>query len=333
MARGVLLAQLGTPDAPTPKALRRFLKEFLLDRRVVDYPRWFWLPILYGPILTFRPRKSAALYRKIWTPEGSPLLLTTRRQAQLLQDALGDSFVVEIGMRYGKPSIAHGIDRLLSMGVEQIVVLPLFPQYSHTTTGSVFDAVDAALNEHTDAPPLRRIRSFATAPSYIDALAARAREYQDAKGEPDRWMLSYHGIPERYARHGDPYPAECQATSRALAKTMGWEEDRWEMCYQSRFGPEAWLAPYTDARLEDLGKAGLRRLAVSCPGFVADCLETLDEIGEVGAGRFAKAGGGQLELLPCLNDHPAAIDMLAALTRQASGEAGWEAEAGLDVLS
>jgi ferrochelatase len=310
------LAQLGTPDAPTPEALRRYLREFLSDRRVVDYPRWFWNPILHGIILNTRPAKSAALYEKVWTEEGSPLLLHTQNQARLLQEALGPDWVVDMGMRYGNPSLVAATERLLDQGLERIVLLPLFPQYSHTTTSSVYDVVHPLVRSRPDAPPLVSICSWADDPGYIGALAARAREHEERFGSPDRWLLSYHGIPRRYVRQGDPYADDCRRTSELLAAEMQWPREVWEMCFQSRFGPEPWLQPYTDRRLESLGAEGVGTLYALCPGFTADCLETLDEIGEVGAELFEASGGGRLDLVPCLNDHPAAVEAMADLVRR-----------------
>jgi ferrochelatase len=335
---GILLAQLGTPDAPTAAALRRYLREFLSDRRVIDLPRWLWLPILYGPILAFRPRRSAALYRRVWTPQGSPLLLNTRRQADLLQERLGPQLQVEMGMRYGEPSLALALERLIERGAQRVLVAPMFPQSSATTVASVIDGVEVALgrlrrtgsateravraSSARRVPELRALPAFCADPLYIGALAARAREVVATHGRPDRWVFSFHGIPQRYARKGDMYPLQCAATARALAAALGLRADRWHLCYQSRFGPEPWLRPYTDEVLMELGRMGVGTVYAVCPGFVADCLETIDEIGEISARRFQEAGGGRLRLVPCLNDHPAWIEALAGLVRHEL--AAWE---------
>ena len=318
MSTGILLAQLGTPDAPTPEAVRRYLREFLADPRVIDLPRWLWLPILYGPILALRPRRSAALYQRIWTPEGSPLLVHTRRQGELLQQRLGAGMPVEIGMRYGSPSLSEGLERLGQRGVKRVLVAPMFPQFSNTTVSSIMDGIAQALRERTQPflPELRTLPSFCDEPGYVGALAACAAEVVAAHGEPDVWIFSFHGLPERYVRKGDCYPQQCEATARALATALGLAEERWRRTYQSRFGPEAWLQPYTDMVLGQLARAGTRTVYALCPGFVADCLETIDEIGEVSAHRFRAAGGTQLRLVPCLNEHPAWIDALEQLVRR-----------------
>lgn len=318
MSTGILLAQLGTPDAPTPAAVRTYLREFLADPRVIDLPRWLWLPILHGPILAFRPRRSAALYRRIWTPDGSPLLVYTRRLGELLQQRLGAAMPVEVGMRYGNPSLSHALERLAERGAKRILVAPLFPQFSHTTVSSVMDGVAQALRARTQPflPELRTLPSYCDEPGYIAALATRAREVIAQHGEPDSWIFSFHGIPQRYVRKGDCYPQQCAATARALAGALALPDDRWRQTYQSRFGPESWLAPYTDEVLAGLARQGVRTVYAVCPGFAADCLETIDEIAEVSAHRFCEAGGSLLRLVPCLNDHPAWADALEQLVRR-----------------
>lgn len=299
---GILLAQLGTPDAPTTAAVRRYLAEFLADRRVVDLNRGVWWLVLNGIILRTRPAKSAELYRKVWTPEGSPLLCTTKAQAEALAKGLGGEVRVEVAMRYGNPSTASAIDTLCDWGAERILLFPMYPQYSAPTTGSTCDAVCEALPKRRFIPALRVVPPYYEHPRYIEALAASARQALARRArKPDRILISFHGIPQRYADLGDPYPRHCEATARALAKAMGWAAGDTILTYQSRFGREPWLHPYTDETLMGLGKAGVRDVMVLCPGFIADCLETIDEIGNLGAEQFRHGGGESLELVPCLN--------------------------------
>jgi ferrochelatase len=314
---GILLVQLGSPDAPTPRALRRFLKEFLGDPRVVEVNRTLWWFILRCFILPFRPRRSAALYRRVWTEQGSPLILATLKTARLLESALAGAARVEAGMRYGNPSLASTFDGLVADGVERLLVLPLFPQYSAATTASVIDAVGQILSRRRVVPALRVAPPFFDHPAYLGALATTIREgLSGLAGKPDRLILSFHGIPRRYVERGDPYETHCHATASSLAAELGLGANEWEFCFQSRFGREEWLRPYFDERIEVLARAGTRRLAVACPGFVADCLETTDEIGREGKCRFIEAGGEDLKLVPCLNTHPAWIDALARMSRE-----------------
>jgi ferrochelatase len=319
---GILLAQLGTPDAPTTSAVRRYLAEFLADRRVVDLNRAVWWLVLNGIILRTRPAKSAALYRKVWTPEGSPLLCTTKGQADALAKELGGEVRVEVAMRYGNPSTASAIDALIDWGAERILLFPMYPQYSAATTGSTYDAVYAAFPKHRYVPALRVVPPYYDHPLYIEALAASVRRALAQRSrKPDRILISFHGIPQRYADLGDPYPQHCEATVRALAKTMGWSESDYLMTFQSRFGREPWLHPYTDETLLGLGKQGVRDVMVLCPGFIADCLETIDEIGNLGAEQFLEGGGESLELVPCLNVRD---EWIAAMVEIARGEmCGW----------
>jgi ferrochelatase len=313
--RALLLAQLGTPDAPTPEAVRRYLAEFLSDVRVVDYPRWLWLPLLHGIILRVRPKKSAALYRRVWMEEGSPLLVYSQRLQRALADALGSQWQVALGMRYGNPSLQEALEELKGAGFSELVVLPLFPQYSRSTSESVYDKLELLWPKSTRKVKVVELRSFATQESYLEALALTAREAQERWGVPRHWLLSFHGLPRRYVKQGDPYATQCEATARALAAKMGWPEDRWELGYQSRFGPEPWITPNTQERLLKLGKAKTESLYVMTPSFTSDCLETLDEIGELGREMFQEAGGGDFRLLPCLNDHPAFVRSLTGIIR------------------
>ena len=313
-AVGVLLVNLGSPDAPTPSAVRRYLAEFLADPRVIEAPRWFWLPILHGVILRTRPRRSALAYASVWMPEGSPLMVYSRRQESALQVALDQhalgAYQVALAMRYGQPSVAAGLDRLQAMGCQRILILPLYPQYSATTTASVSDAVGAWLRRQRALPELQWVNKYAEAPGYIAALAASVRAYWAREGQGERLLLSFHGIPQQYADQGDPYAEQCRATAHALAAALGLEADRWALAFQSRFGPTRWLGPYTDQVLNAWAGAGVRTVDALCPGFSADCLETLEEI----AIRYAEtleSRGGKLRYIPALNDAP---DHIAFLT-------------------
>ena len=309
---GVLLVNLGTPDAPTAAAIRPYLREFLSDRRVVDLPRWLWLPILHGIILPLRPRKLAPQYARIWRDDGSPLLAITRELAAALSAALAPMPVVA-AMRYGRPGVAAGLAELRRAGVSRVIVLPLYPQYSGTTTASAFDALDAAL---AAAPsPLRvvRIEEYHADAGYIDALADSVRAHWAANGRGDRLLMSFHGIPVRYAGRGDPYGRQCEETARRLAAALALSDGDWQVAYQSRVGKAEWLGPYTDVVIPDLARRGVRKLDVVCPGFAADCLETLDEVAIRYRDAFVAAGGEALRYVPALNAHPAHVAALAAI--------------------
>lgn len=314
---GILLTNLGTPDAPTAPALRRYLAEFLWDRRVVDVPRPLWWLILHGVILRIRPARSAALYRKVWTADGSPLLSIARRQRELLQQQLerqwpGRTRVV-LGMRYGRPSIAAALDELREAGVGQVLVLPLYPQNSCSTTASTLDAVAAALRVRRDVPALNFVADYHADAGYIDALAASVREARQADEPVQRLLFSFHGTPERFRSEGDPYYRQCLATARLTAERLGLAEDAWQVTFQSRFGREPWLQPYTDEVLRQLPAAGVKRVQVICPGFSADCLETLEEIAGENREVFLHAGGEAFQYIPALNDRPDHIAALAAI--------------------
>jgi ferrochelatase len=312
----VVLAQLGTPDAPTYGALWRYLREFLSDPKVIDKPRWLWLPILYGPILTFRPRTSAKLYKKIWTPEGSPLLIYSRQVASMLQDELGSEARVELGMRYGNPSLEDLLIRLCAQRIQRILLVPLFPQYSETTTGSVVELAQRVIERRPDPPELEVFPPYFDQPLYIETIAAMAKQTAAEHGPGEKWVFSFHGIPQSYADKGDPYPKHCEVTAQALADALRLPEEAWILTYQSRVGPDPWLQPYTDEVFESLGKEGLGRIYVICPGFAADCLETIDEIAEIGQEQFAEAGGGDLHLVPALNSEPGWVLALATMVRR-----------------
>ena len=322
MKTGVLLAQLGTPDAPTTPAVRRYLKEFLSDRRVVDLPRLLWWPILHGIILRVRPKRSAALYRKVWTEAGSPLLLHTQTQARLVAERLGTDFHVGYGMRIGNPGMFPALDAAVAAGVERLVVIPLFPQYSTATSLSVSDIVQAWQRKRPDAPPVEVYCSFPDQPTYIEALAASVRRAGVHPSGESPLVMSFHGIPQRYADRGDPYPQECEATARALAATLALPDDAWRLTYQSRFGREEWLRPYTDETLQGLARDGIREVSVIAPSFVADCLETIDEIGRELREEFEAEGGTAFTRIDCLNGDPAFADALAEVALAAIEGAG-----------
>jgi ferrochelatase len=315
----VLLANLGTPDAPTAPALRRYLAEFLGDRRVVDLPRWLWLPILHGIILRTRPAKSAEKYAKIWTPEGSPLKVHTERQAALLKHLFGAGrreATVAWAMRYGQPSLAAVLDRLVADGASRIVVLPLYPQYAGSTTASVYDAVEAWRARRPDAVELVAVQSYHQHPTYIAALAASVRDHWETRGRPDKLVMSFHGIPQRAVDKGDPYAEQCRQTAAAVAAALELAPEAWQLTFQSRFGRAAWLQPYTQPTLEQMAKDGIKRVDVICPGFVGDCLETLEEIGMECRDAFIAAGGGEFNYIPCLNERADWIAALATIARE-----------------
>ena len=315
---GVLLCNVGTPAAPTFRALRRYLAEFLSDPRIVELPAWLWQPVLHGVVLNLRPARSARLYQRIWTREGSPLLLTTEKQASglrwLIKARTGVGVPVVIGMRYGEPSIAAGLRTLRAAGVGRVLVLPLFPQYCAATTGAVLDAVFAELKTWRALPEVRTINHYYQHAGYLEALRQSLRRSFQTHGRPARLLFSFHGIPERYARAGDPYPAQCQATAAVVAKRLGLGEAEWQVAFQSRLGPVRWLQPYTDEVLEAWGRAGVAHAQVVCPGFAADCLETVDEIGREGAHTFQSAGGGAYHYVPALNDNREHVAALGAVT-------------------
>jgi len=320
---GVLLANLGTPTAPERKPVARFLREFLSDPRVVDLPRYLWLPLLNLVIIPLRAGRSAAAYRQIWWPEGSPLLVLTERLAQRLRASLGEGLRVEVGMRYGVPSIRSGLERLRAAGVEEIVILPMYPQFSGTTTASIYDAVDAALENLAWYPRRQPVDTYHEHPAWIEAIAASIRAHQAEHGAADKLIFSLHGIPQRYVRQGDPYQQQCEASVRAVAEKLGLADDQWLLTYQSRVGREPWLQPYTDITLEELARSGVRHVQVVCPGFAVDCLETLEEIAEQNRERFEAAGGEKLEYIPALNDSDAHAHLYRQLVEEALAGPQW----------
>ncbi len=300
---GILLTNTGTPDAPTTTAVRRYLREFLSDKRVVHLPRLIWLPILYGLILPFRAKKSAALYQHIWTTD-SPMRLHMQALGEKLAHYLQNEtteVVVSLGMNYGKPSIANGLKHLFDASIDELVVLPLYPQYSDTTTASSFDRIEAFIKDYANLPPIRKIRSYAAHPAYIQALASQLETHWETRGRSPHLLISYHGIPERFVKAGDPYQAECEATTHALVKALDLQPGSYTHCYQSKFGYDAWLQPSTQDLFNILPSKGVRTIDVICPGFSVDCLETLDEIAMVGRDDFIKAGGEALHYIPALN--------------------------------
>ena len=310
---GILLANLGTPDAPTPGAVKRYLRQFLSDKRVVDTSRLLWWPLLRGVILPIRSPRVAKLYQSVWMEEGSPLMVYSRRQQQALAARLPDT-PVALGMSYGSPSLASAVDDLLAQGVEHIVVLPLYPQNSCSTVAAVWDELARILAKKRAIPGISFIRDYAEHPDYIHALAASVRASFAVHGEPDLLLLSYHGIPQRYANQGDDYPQRCRDTTRELVSALGLPPERVMMTFQSRFGREPWLTPYTDETLKMLGEKGTKHIQVLCPGFAADCLETLEEIAVQNREIFLEAGGKQYEYIPALNADAAHIEMMVNLT-------------------
>ncbi len=327
----VLFCNLGTPDAPTPAAVKRYLAEFLSDPRVVEIPRLLWLPLLHGLILPLRSAKSAAKYATIWTTEGSPLKLWTVKQATMLQGYLGERghrITVRHAMRYGSPSIAAELDKLKAEGVTRILILPAYPQYSGTTTASLFDAVFGWAARVRHLPELRFVNRYHDDAGYIKALARRITAHWQSNGRPDRLVMSFHGVPERTLQLGDPYHCECQKTARLLANQLGLTSDQWQLTFQSRFGKARWLEPYTEPTLVALARAGTRRVDVVCPGFTSDCLETLEEIGQEARDAFLAAGGKEFHYIPCLNDSNEWLAALAQIAQQHL--AGWPTQSSPD---
>lgn len=315
---GVLLVNLGTPDAPDAKSVRRYLKEFLSDRRVINLNPLLWQPILRGPILTFRPKKAAKAYQKIWMDEGSPLLVYTQRQAESLASRLASQkeVIVDFAMTYGNPSIASRLDALRERGCNRVAVLALYPQYSATTTAAVYDRVFDYFKTTRWQPALRTAPAFFERPDYIAALAGSIKTHiQGLNFTPDHVLMSYHGIPKAYLMKGDPYHCQCLKTTRLVAEHLGWDAELITSSFQSRFGPTEWLQPYTDARLAALPAEGAKNLVIASPAFMADCLETLEEISIEGREIFIEAGGENFSAVPCLNDTAPAITLLEAIIK------------------
>ncbi len=312
---GILLVNLGTPDAPTAQAVRPYLKEFLSDPRVVEIPKPIWWLILNGIILNVRPKKSASKYARVWMKEGSPLRVYTEKQALLLQGYLGERtqapLVVDYAMSYGNPSIASVMQKLKAQNCTRILIVPMYPQYAASSTATVFDRVFAAVQQMRNTPAIRTIKHFHDDPGYIKALAANVNDYWMTHGRPEKLVMSFHGVPRYTLEKGDPYHCECLKTGRLLAQELGLKPEQYQISFQSRFGKAEWVKPYTTATLLELGKQKTRRVDVVCPGFVADCLETLEEIALEGKEDFQHAGGGEYHYIRCLNDRN---DWMHALT-------------------
>lgn len=329
---GILLVNLGTPQAPTKQAVRPYLREFLSDKRVIDYPRWLWYPILYGIILNVRPKKSAAAYASVWTDAGSPLLVYSQQVAQQLQTQLAYDWAnpvqVVLAMRYGQPSIRRGLEELRDKGARRLLILPMYPQYSVTTVGTIFDEVFDVLKKWEWLPEIRTVHEYYRHPLYVQAIAdsVQAHWAENGRAENGRSKLIYsmHGVPARYTRKGDPYECQCKDTAELISAALGLHDDAWQLTFQSRFGPEAWLQPYTDATMKQLGADGVERIDVLCPGFAADCLETLEEINVENRHYFLEAGGKEFHYIPALNDSPAHVNIMVAIATEQTQ--GWRPE-------
>ena len=312
---GILLVNLGTPDAPTTSAVKRYLGEFLSDTRVIDVSRFIWKPILYGIILPFRSPKVAKLYQSIWLDEGSPLLAYSLRQKEKLSQCF-PGIPIEIGMTYGSPSVKSAIDSIMSQNITDLVVLPLYPQYSCTTTAAVYDAITKVFQGIRTIPSLHFIRSYAEHPAYIQALASSIEDSFVKHGEPDRLVLSFHGIPQRYCNTGDIYQQECEKTAELLKAALNYPSEKVLLTYQSRFGREPWLMPYMDKTMHALPAQGVKSVQVICPGFSVDCLETLEEISEQNKEFFISSGGDSYHYISALNDSQNSINMLQTIIKE-----------------
>lgn len=323
---GVIVSNLGTPQAPTKQALKPYLKQFLSDPRVVEVPKVIWWCILNGVILNIRPKRSAAAYATVWSDEGSPLLVHTKNQAKGIAarfaDTWGDQVLVEYAMRYGQPSVESAIDKLLNAGARKIIVLPLYPQYCASTSGSTFDAIAQDFLKRRWLPELRFINQYVDNEAYIACIGDSIKAHWDKHGRTDKLLFSYHGIPKRYLDNGDPYHCQCHKTTRLVAEYLGLGNDEYMTTFQSRFGREEWLKPYTDETLKGLPATGVKSVQVICPGFSSDCLETIEEIGEENREYFEQNGGERYEYIPSLNSDDAHIDMLFELLQQ--NMQGWQ---------
>jgi len=322
---GILLVNLGTPDAPTPTSVRKYLAEFLADPRVVEMPRLIWRAILHGVILRIRPRPVARNYAKIWTEQGSPLMVESKATAEKLQSNVDQSLPgpthVVLAMRYGQPSIAEGLRQLREKNIERLLVLPLYPQYSATTTAAVYDEVSRQLQKWRWLPQFRMLMQYHDHPLYIQAIADQIATSFEKQGKPQKLIMSFHGIPQRYHKAGDPYYCQCQKTARLVSESLNFTTDDWMLCFQSRFGREPWLQPYLDKTLEAMPAKGIKSVQIIAPGFAADCLETLEELAMQNAELFKQNGGETFQYIPALNDSPAHIDLLLALIKEETK--GW----------
>lgn len=316
MKTGVLLTNTGTPDAPDAKSVRRYLREFLSDKRVVKIPRVIWLPILHGLILPFRSRKSAALYENIWTSEGAPMRNSMHKLRDLLQEQLQTDFCIEVGMNYGNPSMQTALEKLRAHNIDQLIVLPLFPQYSNSTTASSFDRVTQQIKQWPALPPFNFIHNYADNPQYIKTLAQSAIQFWNLHHKPEHLLISFHGLPKRFVDAGDPYAQQCDTTARLLAESLDLNPEQWTLSYQSQFGYDKWLQPSTQQLLTALPNRGIQHLDVICPGFSMDCLETLEEIAMRGEEAFLEAGGKRLRLIPALNESSGHMELLKNIILQ-----------------
>ncbi|AOE50025.1 ferrochelatase [Kangiella sediminilitoris] len=323
--QGVLLCNLGTPDEPTTQSVRRYLGEFLHDKRVVSISRWIWCLILHGIILRTRPQKVAKLYRQIWTKEGSPLLAITQKQRKKLQNEINDRFIdqrygkhvpVEIAMAYGNPSIADGLQALKNQGCERVIVLPLYPQYSSATTASIFDRIAKYYKNEFFVPEISYVGDYHSHPHYIHSLAQSVRKFRERHGESEKLLFSYHGVPQRFSDNGDPYEKQCRNTTALVVKELGLSEDDYAISFQSRFGKEEWVKPYTDELLTEWAKEGVESVQVISPAFSADCLETLEELAVENRDTFLENGGSEYQYIPALNDDKAHIELMLQLIEQ-----------------
>ncbi len=317
---GVLLVNLGTPEAPTAKGLRPYLRQFLGDPRVIEWPAWLWKPILNGIILNVRPKNSAKLYASIWTDQGSPLLAYSQRITDQLRTTLqaewDDAILVELAMRYGRPSIQEKLEAMRQANVQRLLIVPLFPQYSATTTATIYDVVFDELKRWRWMPELRTVTGYHDHPLYIRALSASIRHAREQSGRAEKLLFSFHGIPKSYFEKGDPYHCYCHKSARLVAEELGLAHDAYQVCFQSRFGPEEWLQPYTDKTLESWAKQGVGSVDTICPGFAVDCLETLEEMAEENREVFLEAGGKEYRYIPCLNDGADQIALMLDLVRR-----------------
>ena len=317
---GILLTNLGTPDAPTARALRRYLSEFLSDPRVVEMPRLLWLLILHGVILNIRPARAAKSYQKVWMQKGSPLLVFSRQQARAIQTALDDKYpeqmCVALGMRYGKPAIARALQELREAGCQRLLVLPLYPQYSASTGASAFDAVASELKKLRWLPQFRMVMDYHQDEGWITAVADSIREHWQQHGRNQKLMMSFHGLPESFLHNGDPYFCQCHASARLIAEKLQLDESEWQLTFQSRFGRQEWLKPYCDKTLEEWAKDDVRSVDLVCPGFSADCLETMEEVAMQNRDIFLSAGGAHYSYIPALNDRPGHISALINIIEQ-----------------
>ena len=324
-ATGVLLVNLGTPDAPTSSAVRRYLAEFLSDPRVVEFPRLLWRIVLHGIILRIRPGKVAHAYASVWTDAGSPLLVESQKFAQKLQQQCTDQFPgpvhIQLAMCYGNPSIQSGLEALRDKNVERLLVIPMYPQYSATTTAAVYDAIAKQLKHWRWLPELRMMMQYHDHPLYIDAIAGQIQRATQNHGQPDKVLISFHGIPQRYLHAGDPYHCQCQKTARLVAEKLGLSQTQWQLCFQSRFGREPWLQPYTDQTLTELAKQGVAHIHIIAPGFAVDCLETLEELAMQNRDLYISNGGKLFHYLPALNDSESHINLFLQLIKEQA--TGW----------